>query len=109
MNRNTLRRRLEWEDGVPVATITYEDGSRGEVHGTRADELDQIKKFDYATINGSTEISYIGTATQDTLSSDAAWTIKRLSYVLIGGDNFLEEIQEISGAIWDDRNTLAWT
>jgi hypothetical protein len=109
MNRNTLRRRLEWEDGKRIAVVEYDDGTRGELHAMIDAVVDQIKRFEYVTVGSSTEIQYIGAADQGTLTSDPDWIVKKFSYVTLGGTNYLEEIQQISNVAWDDRATLSWT
>lgn len=76
----------------------------------RDDVNERHQKFDYYIPSGSptTEVRYIGSAPQGTLSSSAGWTVRRLSHAMHAGEARVTDIQTLTG-IWDDRASLPWS
>jgi hypothetical protein len=73
------------------------------------DSSERVKtEFDYASVNGSYEVIYIGQASPSTADTDDRWTIKKFSYQSLGGGNKVSAVEVMDSVAWADRATLSW-
>lgn len=92
------------------ATVISAKRGPGGLHAISNDPGSQSKTaFDYALVNGSYEVVYLGGASQSSLGTDQTWTVKFFKYGTFGGSNQITEIQVLDGVAWSDRATLPWT
>lgn len=65
-----------------------------------------LLEFDYALVGSTYEVTHLGTAAPGTLTNSPTWQIKKFSYTILGGSNFVSSIQTFLNVDWDNHATL---
>ena len=94
---------LEW------SAIISEKRGPGKLNPVSADpSITQKINLDYVLVGTIYETLYAGFANQSVLDTEPYWLIKKFSYVTLGTDNKITQIQVLDGVAWSDRATLTW-
>lgn len=58
--------------------------------------------------DGALKVRYLGKAPQTAAATDPTWVVQRLTWVVLGNESKVTNIQVLENIAWADRATAGW-